>query len=182
MPGERCCQRARGDALQLPPSRGWEQGDAAQTEPGSGQCPLHRGRSPRAAVLCRGMDTKLWSRTKSNTHPGASAVGTAGGRPAEAGGVAGGADRIPPPDRAGERGGIAPPPTSTTHLASTGSSTRREGASPQAGSGAWLTPPKPHLPQRAAPRSARSFGFTPSSTASIRSRGGSNSCCSYNDP
>lgn len=32
MPGERCCQRARGDALQLPPSRGWEQGDAAQSQ------------------------------------------------------------------------------------------------------------------------------------------------------
>lgn len=54
MPGERCCQRAWGDALQLPPSRGWEPGDAAQTESGSGQCHPRQGRAPPPWCHARG--------------------------------------------------------------------------------------------------------------------------------
>lgn len=76
-----------------------------------------------------------------------------------------------------------PPPASCDHQArSRGCPTGRDGGS----EGALL--PAPRLPCRALPWPSRSFGFTPSLAASsparirAHSQGGSNSCCSNNDP
>lgn len=198
MPGERCCQRARGDALQLLPSQRWEGGDAAAAERGSGRSPVPLWQVP-PTPRCRAGGRMLSSggraaptptrslrrRTQADeAQPGPEAPqgeqrgshswGRSGsGLPGEQGGLPPIGSRCPPhphrlqhPTAAAARGELAP--------------ARRE----RTGS-TQLPPPKPQLPQRALPQPARSSGFTPSSSpAGMRAhgQGGSNSCCSYNDP
>lgn len=136
---------------------------------------------PRGRVLSSAGCSEICIQRMQSTGPRESRKDpTLGGAAHAAGSAAAPPAQAPPPPP-------QPPPASCDPRARSqqpgrGCPTGRDGGS----EGALL--PAPRLPCRALPWPSRSFGFTPSLAASsparirAHSRGGSNSCCSNNDP